>query len=240
MTGEEHKLEEQIMAAFEKVADIEDEIEKINADQVEEEARLQHRFDLKKAPLYAKRNAIIRDIPNFWMDALVNHQIFSSMITDDDMPVLEHLKNVEVTRSEDDFRSFKITFYFGENPFFANEGLVKELTASGDQSIKVTNSPIQWKEGKNVTAKSAGANGKRKADDEESFFSWFSEDSDDSIEIANLLISDFYPNAMSYYQGQDDDEDEEDDDMEYDLGSEDDDDEDEDEEVDDEEEDQAQ
>jgi template-activating factor I len=227
MTGE-LDLEKLISEAFEKVADIEDEMEKINVEQVEEEARLQHVFDLKKAPLYTKRNAVLSEIPMFWMDALNNHQVFSAMITDDDMSVLEHLTNIEVTRSADDFRSFAITFHFSENPYFSNKTLVKELTATGDQSIKVTDTPIQWKDGKDLT-KQVTENGKRKS--QESFFCFFSDESDDGVEIANLLITDFYPNAISYYQGQDDEED--DDINEIDLDATDDDeDEDEDEEED--------
>ncbi|CAD5220224.1 unnamed protein product [Bursaphelenchus okinawaensis] len=161
----------------------------------------------------------VKGIPNFWLNVLKNCPQVGEMITEDDEPVLKHLKDIKADIASDP-AGFSITFVFEENPYFTNTELKKEYTLSigpngfeqkvlydGPSVIKTNQCKIDWKEGKNVTQKV----------DKESFFNLFSpahtEVSEDLPEDeAELLNADFeigqtirdtlVDNAILYYTGE--------------------------------------
>ena len=198
MTGTEID-EEFIMQTFAKVAEVEDQLTVLEDEQRLEEAKIQHKFDLKKADIYKKRNEIVSQIPGFWLSALQNHGVFNGMLTEEDEELLESLTSMSVDRDANDERLFKIRLTFGENQVFKNTELVKEMISKPDGTITVKDTAIEWK---------TKSGDKRKVL-ENSFVGLFQDDSEDAVEIANILITDFYPNAVSYYQGVDGDDDDE-------------------------------
>lgn len=84
------------------------------------------------------------------------------------------------------------------------------LQSTPDQSITVKDTPIKWK----------AQSGDKRKHSEQSFMSLFVDESEDILELLNILITDFYPNVISYYQGDDEDSDDEIDLEEFESGDE--------------------
>jgi hypothetical protein len=79
------------------------------------------------------------------------------------------------------------------------------LTLSDDGSVVVENDKINWNEGKDVTKTSESVDKKRKTPESDSFFNWFVDESEASVEVAMEIMNDFCPNVLVYYQGDDED-----------------------------------
>jgi len=177
--------------------------------------------------------------PKFWLEAMRNHPALEEHIQDWDMDVLSYLKDITSTFVEDDATensnseeitmqgppglSFKLSFFFKENPFFENAVLEKEYRVieespycRGDctpDTIMATE--IMWKQGQNVTvektvakkAKGGAKKGKPKKTKEEprnSFFRLF---------FRNLKAGDQIPADLKKLRLQNLDSDFEDDDL---------------------------
>jgi nucleosome assembly protein 1-like 1 len=115
----------------------------------------------------------------------------ASYISEQDVEVLEYLRDVTVTHTED-YCSFTITFAFAPNDFFSNATLSKTYVLDSnifedEPSLKdVQFTKPEWKEGKDVTVKEVkktqkAKSGKNKGqkrtvvtmEPQESFFQWF-------------------------------------------------------------------
>eukprot|EP00128_Syssomonas_multiformis_P003258 Colp12_sorted_trinity150504_noHs@27579 len=115
----------------------------------------------------------VKGIPGFWLTILTSHPSIGEMITDEDIPALEHLTDLTVAYGEA-FEEFTLTFHFKENEFFSNKTLVKRYEVSPDLLDEkapalsgVDGSEIEWKAGKNLTVaetvkKQKAKNGKNK------------------------------------------------------------------------------
>lgn len=110
--------------------------------------------DLKD--LYAKRGALIAQVPQFWPTVFLNGpEEVQSMYGPDDMPVLSAIRSFTVERyqiksSEDgEPRSLRFTFEFDENDVFEDKKLVKEFeykpSESGPGNLVSQPVPIKWK-----------------------------------------------------------------------------------------------
>ncbi|KAJ1831967.1 hypothetical protein LPJ63_003903 [Coemansia sp. RSA 2711] len=165
-------------------------------DLIVEQLALHAKYELKKAPLYKKRQGVVAEIPKFWLTCAISY-----------------LQDIEIQRSAENPINYKVVFVFGENPYFANDKLIKEFDFSDKGNAKVTNHKIDWKSGRDLTAaakkREAENDGDEFSEDEEaSFFSWF--DDENGSELADLIANDLFPNAGMYYTGtvSSDDEDE--------------------------------
>jgi len=177
-------------------------------------------------PIYEKRRAIIAQIPNFWTSVFMNNMSLTEVIEATDVPVLEHLTDLWVKHDPKDARIYDLTFTFSENPYFTNKQLVKKVTfKDGEQTTTPTK--INWKEGKDLTAK----DNKRKKDEDgegaDSFFTIFQED---DVTLLDYIANELFSEAVHIYAtgGEDDDFSDE---GSVDLEDDEDDDEDEDDEV---------
>ncbi|KAJ2452985.1 hypothetical protein EV183_002570 [Coemansia sp. RSA 2336] len=176
---------------------------------VDEEAALHAKYELKKAPLYKKRQDVIGKIPKFWLTCLEKHPIITSLIEMEDAEAISYLKDIEIERSSENPINYKVIFNFGENPYFSNSKLIKEFDFSDKGNAKVTNHKIDWKTGKDLTATAKSTEQDEFSENEEaSFFCWF--DDENGSELADLIANDLFPNAGMYYTGaiSSDDEDE--------------------------------
>ncbi|KAF9963916.1 hypothetical protein BGZ65_006326 [Modicella reniformis] len=185
-------------------------------------------------PIYEKRREVIARIPKFWSAVMQNHRGLSELIEEVDLPVLEHLTDLWVKHDTKDARSYEIIFTFKENPYFTNKELIKKITLKDDEPVSET-FEINWKEGKDLTAKDPSKK-RKKGDNEDdasdSFFVWFK---DEDIHLGDFFVQEIFPEALrqvNIYAGVDDDEvdfEEEEDDASVDLEDEEDDEEEEDE-----------
>ena len=62
----------------------------------------------------------MKGIPGYWAQALLSHPSIREIVTEEDVPALEALSDVQCEYNED-YTSFKLTFYFEENEFFENQ-----------------------------------------------------------------------------------------------------------------------
>ncbi|KAJ2781324.1 hypothetical protein H4R18_002952 [Coemansia javaensis] len=185
------------------------ELDAINKDIDVIEAALHAKYELKKAPLYKKREDVIAKIPKFWLTCLEKHPIITSLIEMEDAAAIAYLKNIEINRSTENPINYKVVFVFDDNPYFTNTTLVKEFDFSDKGNTQVTNHKIDWKEGKClITAakkdEPASDSDEFSENEEASFFCWF--DDENGSELADLIANDLYPNAGMYFIGTSDSE----------------------------------
>lgn len=102
----------------------------------------------------------IQGIPEFWLTALRTHPLISTMITENDEPLLAALNDIRLSYIDNN-HGFVIEFEFADNEFFTNKTLTKTyyLENSADQGYddlvysRSEGCTIDWKQGKNLTVK---------------------------------------------------------------------------------------
>jgi len=188
---------------------IQGEIEKLNDEATEEILQIEKKYNSLRKPYYKKRNDVIREIPEFWLKAFLNHDMMADLLDDEDQSAFKHLRELNVEDSEDVKSGFKITFTFDPNPFFKNKTLSKTFQYNDDGELHVVPTKVEWKEGMDLTkrVRNKGEGGKRTADESESFFNWFN-DEDQDLELGEIIKEDLWPNPGKYYHGLADDEEE--------------------------------
>ncbi|XP_045326751.1 protein SET-like, partial [Leopardus geoffroyi] len=211
-SGETAEKEQQ--EATELIDEIQSEIDMLNEQAGKEILKIEKKYNKLRQPFFQKRSEAIAKIPNFWVTTFVNHPQVSALLGEEDEEALRYLTRVEVAEFEDTRSGYKIDFYFDENPYFENKVLSKEfhLNESGDASLKSTE--ITWKSGKDLTKRSSQApntgSRKRKYEEPESFFAWFTNHPDaDMDELGELIKDDIWPNPLQYYLLPDTDDDDE-------------------------------
>jgi nucleosome assembly protein 1-like 1 len=105
---------------------------------------------------------------NFWLATLQAHPMWSEVIQEYDVPVMEYLTDVRC-RMHDNWKGYTMTWTFCENPFFSNKTLDKsvyfanEVDGDGRVSIdRLEGTKIDWFPGKDVTVTVKKAKGKGK------------------------------------------------------------------------------
>jgi nucleosome assembly protein 1-like 1 len=133
-----------------------------------------------------------KGIPGFWLQALGQHQELQNWITEEDIPLLQCIKDIKVTYN-DDYTSFTITFFFSQNDYMEETELSKVYTVTDllDESEAPAltgndGTDITWKAGMDLTVtevkkKQKAKGGKNKGqtrtitkiEPKHSFFLWF-------------------------------------------------------------------
>lgn len=88
-------------------------------------------------------------------------------ITTKDEPILNALTAVTFTTTfhpQKEEETFQVTFTFAPNDYFTNTVLTKTIVVDTEEQrpVESTGTPIQWKEGKNVTVKTVQKKQKNK------------------------------------------------------------------------------
>ena len=130
---------------------------------------VERRYNEIRRPVYLERNTLMREVPDLWLQCMLQHQAIADMVTERDTELLSYLEEVSLYKQartcsggnigltqdasqvdvEDfpDIKSgYKITFTFRENPFFKNQQLVKELHYADDNALAVKGTDIEWTE----------------------------------------------------------------------------------------------
>lgn len=205
---EEKDFDEETQKALEDIDGCQNEIDNLNEKASEEILKVEQKYNKLRRPYFDKRNEIIKRIPKFWLTAFINHPQISAIIEEDEEDCLQYLNKLEVEEFEDIKSGYRIKLFFDPNPYMDNDCIVKEfhLGSSGDPASQST--PIQWKEGYDLTAKAAqraaaaaAARGSRKrALENRSFFTWFCDNGDPSQDdIAEVIKDDMWPNPLQYF-----------------------------------------
>ncbi|XP_045481823.1 protein SET-like [Harmonia axyridis] len=187
------------------------EIDKHCIEASEEILKIEQKFNLLKKPLFEKRSEIIKNVPNFWFTAIMNHPDLSSLVDEKEEECLQFLNRIEVVEFEDIKCGYEIQFHFEENPFFENSTIKKEFhLGSGPPSSHSTQ--IKWKDDNDLNS---GKSGSKRHLESKSFFSWFFDNVDPvSDDIAEIFKDDLWANPLQYYLVPDMDDAENDEDSE--------------------------
>lgn len=208
---------------------LQEQAEALDADYKKERIQLEAKYRRLKQPFYNQRQQIVvgaveptftpeeeshipeasteegaapvRGIPGFWSQCLTNSSLIGDFVTDDDLPALNHLIDIQCAYNEE-MSSFTISFHFEENPYFTDKVLSKTYNLNPDlldeqaPSLSgIVGCEINWKAGQNlcvgtVQKKQKGKSGKRKGqvrfvtreEPKPSFFHYFGQPEEDMDE----------------------------------------------------------
>jgi len=200
----ETEFDEETQKALEEIDGCQNEIDAMNEKASEEILSVERKYNKLRRPFFDKRAGIISRIPKFWLTSLINHPQLSTIIDEDEEDCLQFLEKLEVEEFEDIKSGFTLRFTFAENPYFSTNLLSKEFRLeAGDPTSSSTE--ILWKEGYNLVEKAAqreamGKGNKRKHLENNSFFKWFTDNTDPSQdEVAEVIKDDLWPNPLQYF-----------------------------------------
>ncbi|DBA04201.1 TPA: hypothetical protein N0F65_004309 [Lagenidium giganteum] len=198
--GEDEKEIAQVQEVIDRVAKVEEELEKENTKLAKEILAIESKYNTIKRPIFVKRAKLLKEIPNFWKQTFVNHMLIGNALDEDDTEILSHLQEMDVTHGDEN-GSYKIELTFKENPYFSNKSLWKEINFNEEGESTVKSSGIKWKK----------ADKKEKKDDDEenaSFIEWFAS-SDEDHDVADIIKEEIWKNPVQFYLNLDEDDDEE-------------------------------
>nr|AAM76142.1 SET protein [Boltenia villosa] len=205
--------DKKVQDAIEKIDEAQTEVDRLNEQAAEEILKVEQKYNKLKWPHYVKRSELITSIPNFWVTTFVNHPQISALLNEEDEDALHYLTKVEVQECSEIKTGYTISFYFSENPYFENDVLTREFQVGEGRVPSSSSITIKWKKGKDLTARAVeegSLKGKRKSEELESFFSWFSDSGDcGPDELGEVIKDDIWPNPLHYYlapEGVDDDD----------------------------------
>lgn len=191
------KMAPETRQAVAQLARLQMQLETLERKGVRQHQRLELKLNQQRRPHLDQRGAIIKDIPGFWVTALLNHPQLSAHIDENDEDALSYMTNLEI---ENNGMGHRIGFHFRRNPYFQNSVIVKELhLALGGSAMSFSN-PILWHRGQNLTARTRLVKGPGAFQSYPSFFTWFSDHSSpERDEIAQIMKNDLYRNPLRYY-----------------------------------------
>lgn len=189
----------------------------------EEIRKIYQKYKGKKQSLYEERAKFCSSIPNFWAQALSAHEMLQTLMTDEDIEILNFCTNIKVGQSIDEenhTETLRVEFHFKENPFFNNSVLFKEVKRKYNKSLvdkeeeeeedeeilEINQSGIDWKDEKKKAKR--GDEKKRKYDElDEGLFAVFEIEGDMDVEFCEIIHDDFIDNPIDFYLSANADED---------------------------------
>lgn len=99
-----------------------------------------------------------KGIPDFWFKCLKNNKLCMQVVKEKDVDVFSKLTCLKVEDELDEERKKirTLTLTFAENEYFTNEALtltIKYTDSDPDEPSTITGSPINWKDGKDMSKK---------------------------------------------------------------------------------------
>ncbi|EAN34323.2 Nucleosome assembly protein (NAP) family protein [Theileria parva strain Muguga] len=165
-----------------------------------EQMNLQRKFDKKKQPFFDKRQEIIDKIPGFWCKALTHHPALS-YLTSADLPVLEHLKSIQLFDNLDNNGSYKLTLNFSDKAkeFMSPLSLTKHVVFDLNKENVKECTKITWKPGKSPVEEALKARKNDKCIDW-SLFEWFTEDEWlNRPDVGEIIRREIWHAPLAYY-----------------------------------------
>ncbi|XP_075859156.1 testis-specific Y-encoded-like protein 4 [Microcebus murinus] len=176
---------------------IDQELSNVNAQADRAFLQLERKFGRMRRLHMQRRSFIIQNIPGFWVTAFRNHPQLSPMISGQDEDMMRYMINLEVEELKHPRAGCKFKFIFQSNPYFRNEGLVKEYERRSSGRVVSLSTPIRWHRGQDPQAH---IHRNREGNTIPSFFNWFSDHSLLEFDrIAEIIKGDLWPNPLQYY-----------------------------------------
>ncbi len=173
-------------------------VETLRSEFRKEQRAVDRKYEQLASPLYISRAEIIsgeskaegcdEGIPGFWIQTMKQNACVRENFTERDEILLKFLTDIRsTTLAEDEGIGFRLDFYFKPNEFFTNAKLTKTYYMQDSDYHDVERAegtPIDWKEGRNLTVKTIKKRQRKKNSHEtrivvktepcESFFNFFS------------------------------------------------------------------
>ncbi|KFD47174.1 hypothetical protein M514_11943 [Trichuris suis] len=188
--------------ALEEIDSCQNEIDIMNERASEEILKVEQKYNKLRKPYFEKRNELIKKIPNFWVSAFINHPQISALLDEEEEECLHYLSKLEVEEFDDIKSGYRLKFYFDENPFFENDVLIKEFHLGQADPVS-SSTEIKWKENMELTKgqETTSKAGKKRAHSQpRTFFGWFLDNSDASLDdVAEVIKDDMWPNPLQYF-----------------------------------------
>lgn len=176
---------------------IDQELSNVNAQADRAFLQLERKFGRMRRLHMQRRSFIIQNIPGFWVTAFRNHPQLSPMISGLDEDMMRYMINLEVEELKHPRAGCKFKFIFQSNPYFRNEGLVKEYERRSSGRVVSISTPIRWHRGQDPQAH---IHRNREGNTIPSFFNWFADHSLLEFDrIAEIIKSELWPNPLQYY-----------------------------------------
>ncbi|KAI9220709.1 hypothetical protein BC828DRAFT_382820 [Blastocladiella britannica] len=210
----EDESDSEFAEQFEALAEIDQQLDVLDAEHSDKMLALQTAILQKKAPFFAKRNAIAKEIPFFWPTVLSNHDL-GEMIAEEDTPLLTTLKDMVVKFDPKTATKYTIEFHFGKNDILKGNKITVSVEAKSESEDEIKVTGLDFVHGKNfITPAGAKDSKKRAASEYSGFFTYFASPKEEgSFEFFGELCHDVYPNAVTqYFAGRDDSDEENSDD----------------------------
>ncbi|DBA85834.1 hypothetical protein WJX77_008371 [Trebouxia sp. C0004] len=188
---------------FQALDQVQQKLDQITDQRSDEILAVERRYNEIRRPVYLERNTLMREVPDLWLQCLLQHQQISELVSERDTDILSYLEEVDVEDFPDIKSGYKITFSFKQNPFFKNSHLVKELHYADDNALAIKGTDIDWTEEGSQHQEQAHqelVNGrKRRAEEPTSMFDWFWESGDvpeGNEPISDLIKDELWTNPM--------------------------------------------
>lgn len=176
---------------------IDQELSNVNAQADRAFLQLERKFGRMRRLHMQRRSFIIQNIPGFWVTAFRNHPQLSPMISGQDEDMMRYMINLEVEELKHPRAGCKFKFIFQSNPYFRNEGLVKEYERRSSGRVVSLSTPIRWHRGQDPQAH---IHRNREGNPIPSFFNWFSDHSLLEFDrIAEIIKGELWSNPLQYY-----------------------------------------
>ncbi|XP_048209904.1 testis-specific Y-encoded-like protein 4 [Perognathus longimembris pacificus] len=176
---------------------IDQELSNVNAQADRAFLQLERKFGRMRRLHMQRRSFIIQNIPGFWVTAFRNHPQLSPMISGQDEDMMRYMINLEVEELKHPRSGCKFKFIFQSNPYFRNEGLVKEYERRSSGRVVSLSTPIRWHRGQDPQAH---IHRNREGNTIPSFFNWFSDHSLLEFDrIAEIIKGELWSNPLQYY-----------------------------------------
>lgn len=202
---EQVALDEDAAIALDEAVQLQSELDSLSEKCAEEILQVEQKFNRLRKPFVELRTEKLRAVPDFWMNALLNHPQLSDIISDEDEAIFQSLHYIEVEEDDDVKSGCKIHFIFKKNDYFENEVLTKEFLIDPNNSEPASQgTKINWKLGRKKQDGDGQAGQKRGHEDADSFFDWFTDHSVASADaVAEIIKDDLWPSPLGYYLSND-------------------------------------
>lgn len=156
---------------------------------------LEVEYHIKKIPLFAARNSLLKQVKGFWGKVIASHPSHAAWTNPDDLPILEYLTDVNVRSLDNDnghLHHYRVELTFAANPYFVDDKLYRDIRGHAfDGETPV--SSIKWLDGK--------------LPGQASFFNFFEPTNtgrprlEDHFvaEIGHVFRYEFWPNPFTYH-----------------------------------------
>ena len=112
----------------------------------EEEKERDAEEESKHTPVPVEHLKDKAGVPDFWQNAIKNHEMLQTIITDADKPIMKHLKTLHAAQCKIPQPQLTITMTFEQNEYFTNETISFIAVADNDtnQTIEIKGTEIDW------------------------------------------------------------------------------------------------